>query len=227
MANNIARASFKPNRRFVLFSASAFALAGCGSLGLGPTDSDQIIYMLQPVLAAPPPGGVPAGWALGIDVPDASDSLDSRRIALINADNTMNYYANASWPDRLPVLVQTALLAAFQASGRLPSVSRTQDALQADYELSTELRDCAAHYAQADDGKPAGIPNVTVIIVAEMTTAHGRKILANFTATQSAPASQNSTAAVVQAYNVALGAAVEQIVSWALTLPAPETGSKP
>jgi ABC-type uncharacterized transport system auxiliary subunit len=54
-----------------------------------------------------------------------------------------------------------------------------------------------------------------------MSTAHGRLIVANFTASQSAPASQNTTAAVVQALNTVLGAAVEQIVAWALTLPAP------
>ena len=71
----------------------------------------------------------------------------------------MDYYANAAWPDRLPLLVQTALVAAFEASGRVPSVSRTQDALHADYELGVEIRDCAAHYSSADDkGKPSGNP---------------------------------------------------------------------
>ena len=80
MANDIVL-----NRRLLLFSASAFVLAGCGGLGLGPTDADQTIYVLQPALATPPPGGTPAGWALAIDIPDASDSIDTRRIALIKS----------------------------------------------------------------------------------------------------------------------------------------------
>jgi cholesterol transport system auxiliary component len=123
----------------------------------------------------------------------------------------------------LPVLVQTALVAAFQASGRVPSVSRTQDALHADYELGVEIRDCAAHYDAADDkGAPSGNPSVSVTLIAQMSTAHGRLIVANFTASQKAAASQNSTGAVVQAMNTALGAAVEQIVAWALTLPVPQ-----
>jgi cholesterol transport system auxiliary component len=222
MANNILI-----DRRLILLSASSFLLAGCGGLGLGPTDADQTIYVLQPALTPPPAGGSPTSWALAIDVPNASDSIDSRRIALIKSDSTMDYYANASWPDRLPVLVQTALLAAFQASGRVPSVSRTQDALHADYELGVEIRDCAAHYSAGDEkGKPSGNPNVTVTLIAQMSTAHGRLIVANFTATQKADASQNSTAAVVQALNTVLGAAVQQIVAWALTLPAP-AASKP
>jgi cholesterol transport system auxiliary component len=217
MANKIVT-----DRRVLLFSGAAFALAGCGGLGLGPTDADQTIYMLQPALTPPPAGGVPASWALAIDIPDASDSIDSRRIALVKSDATLDYYANAAWPDRLPLLVQTALVAGFQASGRVQSVSRTQDALHADYELGIEIRDCAAHYTSAyDKDKPSGMPAVSVTLIAQMSTAHGRLIVANFTASQSAPASQNSTAAVVQALNTALGAAVEQIVAWAVSLPAP------
>ncbi len=81
----------------------------------------------------------------------------------------------------------------------MPSVSRTQDALHADYELGVEIRDCAAHYTSADDkDKPNGMPTVSVTLIAQMSTAHGRLIVANFTATQNAPASQNTTAAVVR-----------------------------
>lgn len=213
-------ANKRMDRRLVLVSASAFALAGCGGLGLGPADTNDTIYLLEPAVAAAP-GGQPAAWALAIDVPDASDAIDTRRIALIKSDATLDYYANSVWPDRLPVLVQTALVAAFQASGRIPSVTRIQDALHADYELGTEIRDCAAHYSAEDDGKPGGIPKVTVSLVAQMSTAHGRKIVASFTAKQDASASQNSTSAVAAAFNAALGAAVGQIVAWALALPAP------
>jgi cholesterol transport system auxiliary component len=203
------------DRRLVLFSASTFALAGCGGLGLGPTDTNNTIYVLEPAIAAAP-AGQPATWALAIDLPQATDAIDTRRIALIKSDATLDYYANSVWPDRLPVLVQTALVAGFQASGRIPSVTRIQDALHADYELGTEIRDCAAHYSTPD-----GAPKVIVSLVAQMSTAHGRKIVASFTARQEAPASENSTAAVVAAFNAALSAAIGQIVAWALALPAP------
>jgi cholesterol transport system auxiliary component len=154
--------------------------------------------------------------------------LDTQRIALVKDDATLDYYANAQWPDRLPMLVQTALLAGFQATGRVPSASRTQDALHADFELGVEIRDFAARYSASDDkGKPSGIPKVTVTLIAQMTTAHGRKILANFTATQSADAGQNSTGAVVQAFNSALGAAVQQIVTWSLGLTLPAVAPTP
>jgi cholesterol transport system auxiliary component len=204
-----------PDRRLVLLSASCLLLEGCGGLGLGPseTQANATIYMLNPAI---PAGGPPASWALAVDIPDASDAIDTRRIALIKADATMDYYANAVWPDRLPLLVQTALVAGFETSGRVPSVARTQDAVHADYELGTEIRDCAAHYSTPD-----GTPEVTVNLVAQMSTAHARKIVASLTVKQTAAASQNSIAAVVEAYNSALGAAATQIVNWAASLPLP------
>jgi cholesterol transport system auxiliary component len=210
------------DRRMMLLGASAFALSGCGSLGLGPSDANTTLYVLEPALMPAPGGATPANWALEVDLPDAEDNYDSRRIALIKADGTMDYYANAEWPDRLPVLLQTALVAAFEASGRVPGVARTQDGLHADYEMGVEIRDFAAHYgAQDKDAKPTGVPKITVTLIAQMTTAHGRKIVANFTASQNNDAAENSTGAVVRAMNAALGAAVQQIVSWALTMTAP------
>lgn len=210
-------ANKSPDRRWLLLSGAGLALSGCGGLGLGPTDANDTIYVLSPAPAPAPPAAA-ASWALAVDIPDASDALDTRRIALIKPDATMDYYANAEWPDRLPILVQTALVAGFQGSGRV-AVSRIQDGLHADYELGTELRDASAHYSSADkDGKPGGVPKVSVSIVAQISTAHGRKIVADFTATQSADAGQNSTGAVAQAFNAALGAAVQDIVKWTLGL---------
>ena len=206
----------------MLLATSAFALSGCGSLGLGPTDANNTLYVLEPALTPAPTGATPTAWALEVDLPDAEDSFDTRRIALIKADGTMDYYASAEWPDRLPVLVQTALVAAFEASGRVPGVARTQDGTHADYEMDVEIRDFAAHYgAQDKDAKPIGTPNITVTLIAQMTTAHGRKIVANFSASQSIDAADNSIGSVVRAMNSALGTVVQQIVAWALTMTAP------
>ncbi len=213
MANRLAF----PDRRLVLSSASSLLLAGCGGLGLGPTDTaaNATIYLLDPPIRTAT-GGQAVPWALAVDIPDASDALDTRRIALIKADATMDYYANALWPDRLPLLVQTALVAGFESGGRVASVARAQDAIHADYELGVEIRDCAAHYSAAD-----AAPGVTVSLVAHMFTAHARKIVASLTARQTAAADQNSTAAAVAAFNSAVGAAVDQIVDWAPALPPP------
>src|SRR5262249_43639130 len=82
-------------------------------------------------------------------------------------DTTLDYYANAVWPDRLPLLVQTALLDSFQDSGRIRAVSLEQDALHADYTLDVDVRDFSAHYAGADDA-----PRIQVELICQMALAH-------------------------------------------------------
>jgi cholesterol transport system auxiliary component len=206
-----------PDRRALLLGLSSLPLAGCGNL-LGPGEPSQI-YVLKPATPAPANGAPPSGavnWALQVLIPSATDALDGQRIALSRGDTMLDYYANAVWPDRLPLLVQTALLSAFQDSGRIASVSREQDALFADYTLAIEVRDFSAHYSDPD-----GAPRVVVMLVCQMAMAHGRKVVANFTASQSTPASANSVPAVVQAMDAALGAALAQITNWALALPPP------
>jgi cholesterol transport system auxiliary component len=200
-------------RRLFLLTVSSLVLAACGNI-LGPPDAPQM-YALRPSMPPAQPGEK-VGWALAILTPDASSSLDTSRIALAKSDTQLDYYANATWPDHLTDVVQTALLAGFEASGRIDSVSREEDALHADYELSTDLRDFEARYATPD-----GIPTVAVTIIAHMAESRSRKIVANLTVSLNEPASANSVDAVVQAFDVALAKAVAQITQWALALPPP------
>ena len=208
------------SRRLFLITSSSLTLAACGSLDklIGPPDAPQM-YALRPSPPQAAPGGK-VGWALSIAKPDAADNLDSSRIALTHGDTQFDYYANAVWPDHLTDLVQTALLAGFEASGRVDSVSREEDTLHADYTLLTDLRDFEARYAT-----PNGVPTAAVTIVARMADAHSRKSVASLTVALNEPASANSVDAAVQAFDVALGKAVAQIVQWALALPPPASQS--
>lgn len=204
------------DRRVFLIAGSSLALAACGSLDklVGPPDAPQI-YALRPATPPAQPGEKVL-WALAIQKPDASNNLDSQRIALARGNTQLDYYANATWPDRLPDMVQTALLAGFEASGRIDAVARDEDALHSDYELSTDLRDFEARYATSE-----GAPSVAVTIIAHMAETRSRKMIANLTVTLTEPASANSVDAVVQALDSALAKAIAQITQWALALPPP------
>jgi cholesterol transport system auxiliary component len=204
-------------RRLFVIGASAFALSACGSDLIGPPEAGPL-YVLKPKFPAAPAGGAKVAWALSILRPDMTGGLDSERIALFQPDGVMDFYAKATYPDRLAAIVQQSLLDGFEASGRIDAVAPEQAALHADYNLVTEVKDFAAHYSQQD-----GIPGVTVSITAKLTTAHGRAIVASFSSIQTGTASINSAAATVQALQLALGAAVTAIVEWALTFPVPAT----
>jgi ABC-type uncharacterized transport system auxiliary subunit len=155
----MSKSPFAPGRRIFLIGASSLMLAACGNI-LGPPAASQI-YVLRP--APPAQGGDKISWALSIDKPDASDALDTERVALTKSDTQLDYYANAVWPDRLPNLVQTSLLAGFEATGRIDSVARAEDALHADYNLTTDIRDFEARYTTPD-----GAPTATITIIAHM-----------------------------------------------------------
>ena len=211
------KAKFAPHRRLFLVGASALSLSACGSL-LGPSEPPPQIYLLHPTIPALP-AGPSANWALAIGLPDASAALDTTRLALTRSGNTMDYYANAAWPDVLTLVVQGALLSAFQDSNRLAAVAREQDALHADYTLVTDIREFTAHYSDPD-----GPPRVTVTLMAQMVASHGRKTVSNLTATASAAASVNSVDAAAQAFDSAFGAVIGQILAWAVALPPPPPG---
>jgi cholesterol transport system auxiliary component len=210
-------------RRFFLIGASSLAVCACGGnlLGLGPPDAGPI-YMVTPKFPGPSAGGEKVKWALAILRPEVAPGLDTDRIALTQSGDRMDYYANATYPGRLPNIVQQVLLDGFESSGRIDAVAREQDALDADYNLAVELKDFAAHY-----GQPDGIPGVSVSITVKLTTAHGRDIVGSYATTQTGTASANSAGAAVGALQQALGAAVTQIVNWTLAAPYPATTHQP
>jgi cholesterol transport system auxiliary component len=202
-------------RRLFLIGASALGLTACGKDLLGPPEAGAI-YPVTPVF--PAGQGAKVGWALAIVRPDVAGGLDNDRIALHQPDGVLDFYAKATYPAPLPALVQQALLDGFEASGRIDAVAPEQATLHADYVLVTDVKDFSAHYSQQD-----GIPGITVGITAKLSTARGRVIVSSLSVSKSGTASANSAAATAQALQQALGAAVTEIVNWALTAPVPKT----
>jgi cholesterol transport system auxiliary component len=207
------------DRRTLLTGAAALALsaplAACSGNLIGPPDAGPI-FVMRPDFphAAAGTGGV--DWALSILHPDIASGLDNDRIALMQPDGTMDYYAKATYQGRLSMIVQQALLDGFEGSGRITKVAREEDALHSDYNLVVEVKDFEAKYSQ-QDGIPAGVVTLSV----KLTTAHGRDIVQGFSTTQSVNATANSAAAAAQALQQALSAAVTQVVGWALDAPEP------
>lgn len=201
------------SRRLLLAGASGLALTGCGGL-IGPPEASRL-YVLKPTLEQATQGAK-VDWALSIALPDASAGLDSQRIAILRPPANMDYYADAEWPDHLPVLVQNILLQAFEESGRIEAVAPDTDGVRADYILSTDLRDFEARYDQPD-----GVPVAVVRIGARLVGAVKRNIAGHFDAAEEVPASQNSVEAAVAALDEALARALAKIVAWALETPSP------
>jgi cholesterol transport system auxiliary component len=172
------------------------------------------LYVLRPQL--PSSAGPQVSWRLSIAAPDAVASLDTPRIALTRSPTTMDYFANAAWTDRVPLLLQRQLIQAFDASGRIVSVDRDTSGLEADYVLQTEIREFQARY-----DAPNGPPQIVIGIQAKLARMPQRQIETSINVTQQVPATANNLDSIVSAFNQAVGAAIGQIVTGTLTTPAP------
>lgn len=198
-------------RRGILIGGAALTLSGCAGGGLiGPPSPAPQIYVLQPefgVIANAP--SVP--WQLIVGAPNAPESLDTERIALERAPNSMDYYANAQWADRLPALVQSLLVEAFEKSGRIAAVGRESSGIRADYVLQTEIRDFEAFYAVIDTP-----PKVRVRLVAKLLAIPSREMTGGTESAHEAQAAANDMTNITAAFRQAAGAAVEDVVGWTL-----------
>jgi len=200
-------------RKSHLIALALVALLGAGCSGsiVGPGAAPQL-YLLR--AAANATEGPKVTWALSVTQPEATDNLDTQRIALFNPPTRMDYYANASWPDRLPALVQSATVQAFEQSGRIVGVASDDAGLKSDYTLQIALRDFNAVYASPD-----AVPTFRIHLTAKLVRTRSRVIVQTLDVVQDVPAGANTVDNVVIAANQGLSAALKQIVDWALAAP--------
>jgi cholesterol transport system auxiliary component len=200
------------SRRRVLLAAScSIPLVGCSAL-VG--EQRPQIYRLRPGTASTTPGLPQVRAQLVVDVPLAPQSLDTDRIALTTGETRLDYYANALWTDRAPVLLQGLLVEAFENSGQIRSVGRDVGALTPDYILEMELRDFESHYSHAG----AGAPTVVMRAVAKLVTMPDRHLVGELLVSESAVAQGDSLDSVVEAFDAAVGRALGRIVTWTLQM---------
>lgn len=196
------------SRRRILVAASCIVpLAGCSVL---PDPPAARIYRLSPPLADDPPDGRIIHKRLVIEIPTASESLDTDRIALIRDRTRFDYYENSLWTDRVPLLMQGLLIAAFENDGTIAEVARDASTLTPDYVLVTEVRDFEASYVGPGDQLPA----VVVALAFSLVKMPERRMVDRMLMTETSSASHNSLDSIVEAFDVAIGKILVRSVAW-------------
>jgi cholesterol transport system auxiliary component len=198
--------------RRVLVPAMLLAVTGCTSLlGGGPPLQ---LYRVTAVNAFPP--DLPHVSAqLLVEVPQAPAGLDTRRIALSRSPISLDYFADAEWTDRLPNMVQTALVDSFENSHRVTVLGGEAIGLRADFVLRSEIRHFEAEY-----GAAGGAPTIRVMLLVTLIRMPAGEIVANTAFTAAEPAAANALPAIVTAFDAALRTVMRQIVVWTVTNPA-------
>ncbi|HEV2551346.1 MAG TPA: ABC-type transport auxiliary lipoprotein family protein [Stellaceae bacterium] len=194
--------------RRLLLSALLVAPSGCGSL-LPTGGAPPKLYTLTP--ATDFPAGQAIRSQLLVDVPVSAAALDTERIALSRSAITIDYYAEAAWTDRAPLMIQSLVVQSFENSGRITAIGRESLALRADYVLRPELRHFEAEYHDA------AAPSAHVAVGIKLVKMPDRTIVAQRNFEAAAPALANQMPAIVESFDKALHDAMRQIVDWTLT----------
>jgi cholesterol transport system auxiliary component len=190
----------------------ALALAGCGGLFGGSSPAQ--LYRVTPVHNFPPGLPRPPVQVL-IDEPLAPAGLDTTRIALSRSAVSIEYFADSEWTDRVPLMVQTALLESFEDSKALSAINRESVGLHADFILKTEIRHFEALYDSPDQA-----PEVWVTIIARLVNPSGRDIVFQASFERRVRAKINDVPQIVLAFQEALEGVMEEIVVWTARNPA-------
>jgi cholesterol transport system auxiliary component len=204
-----ARSPFLSRR--VLAPALALAAAGCARLLSGPPPH---LYRLTAATRFPPDLPHLPGQLL-VETPQAAGGLDTRRIALSRSPVSLDYYADAEWTDRAPLLIQAALVDSFENSRAITVLGRDSAGLRADFMLRSELRRFEADYRTAD-----GPPTVRVAIGVALVRMPAGKIVSGTLVAAREPARANTVPDIVAAFDAALGRVMKEIVLWTLANPA-------
>jgi len=192
-------------------AAGALVAAGLAGCSLIPVPEEQpVLYTLSPKNTFDE--DLPTvSKQLVVEAPVAAEGLNSHRIALSHDELSLDYYANAKWTERAPMLVQTLLVESFENTGRIVSIAREGTDLRADYSLKTELREFQAEYPTKDAN-----PEVEVRIIAKLVKMPERTIIAAESFGAKIKAEGTAMPAVIGAFDEALGKVLKRIVTWAM-----------
>lgn len=194
-----------------LFAIGTFSLlAACTIL---PKSEPLQVYLL-PSHNTPANQATALSWSLRLNTPQASQALNSTRIAVLPQTNEFNYYAGSSWSDPAPRLLRNHLLNAFQSDGRIAALSSDNDNLQADLQLGGELQAFQSEYR---DG------NVSVVIRLQARLVDRQhRILASQRFEVIQPVKGTAVPAVVRAFGQASDLLAAQLLVWTLSQAGPQ-----
>lgn len=191
--------SITTRRGFLVLSAAGTAslLTGC------ITGRPPVTYDLTGTASQPAARRI--SRTVLISEPEAIQTYDTDRIVAREAGGVLSYLPAAQWSDRLPRLIQTRMVQAFQDAG-VSNIGRTTDPLNPDRVLASDIR---AFEVDIPAGRMA-VVSLNVRLVDDWD----RRIVSSSAFTASVPIAGTSAADAVPALDAALGQVIEQVISW-------------
>ncbi len=181
-------------------------LSACSVLPKGEPLEVYLLPSNLPVRTADAPR---ESWSLRVNRPQSSQLLDSPRIAVLPEGDRISAYQGARWSDRAPALFRDRLIGAFLDDGRVGAVSSDDSRLQADLELSSDLRAFQSEYRN-------GRPEVHILLDARLVQAGNQRILASKRFEVRQIAGDTAVESVVKTFGAANDQLSRQLIDWVL-----------
>lgn len=188
-------------------------LASCSLL---PKAQPIDIYLLPPSTLGSQTTGPRLSQTLSLVRPQASQVLDSTRIAVIPADSRISSYKGARWGDPAPALLRDRLLDVLRRSGGFSAVISEEQHLRSDLQLYGNLLSFQSEY---HDGQVLAV----IRLDAQLVDSESRRILASRRFEVSQASSDTQVASVVDAFGTASDSLARQLTDWLLAS-APKAG---
>ncbi|MBB2755408.1 UNVERIFIED_ORG: cholesterol transport system auxiliary component [Rhizobium aethiopicum] len=178
---------------------TALILSGCGTAAKNDTYD----------LSAAVDGDGPAAKSRQILIasPTALSALGSEQIVIRVSSSEIQYLSKAQWGDKLPRMVQSKLVEAFENSGKLGGVGMPGQGLAIDYQVVTDIR---SFEIDASNGNQA-----VVEISAKILNDRNGSVRAQKVFRAMAPAGGDN-AGFVKGLDRAFSTVASEIVNWTL-----------
>ncbi len=210
-------------RARLLTAASAAAVVACCGLlaacsGLFETKTmPPSIYLLSADRRNPDtaPGSIAPALAVDLAVlkPRVRAGLETDRIAALYPNRHLEYFANARWSGPLDEVMQDLIVQKFRSRIRLGNVSSDASVFFSAYWLEVEVVDFQAEYADTTASSATTPPTVRVQLQAQLGSSAERRVVARFQADSERAAADNRLSAIVDAYNRAMNAALDELAN--------------
>lgn len=189
----------------IMTIACSFVAAGCVG-GLLETSPPKPRYMVGFVDAGAV-AGESVDWSLIVENPGASRAYDTTKIAVSRSPGRIEYFGGGEWASRAPVVLQMAMIQAFEDSGRILAVGNRADIGLADLALQTDIR-------RLDLDVAGGGRTARIDIYVRLTNGRSQVFAAKgFSASSSARSDSGDD--VAAAFDASMQTVVGDIVNWA------------
>lgn len=191
--------------RAVILLAAA-VVAGCAGLLTGPEEPPIATYLLAFEAAAPERAG--RGPTLGLAEPEAAAGYATRRMAYLERDYRVDYFAESEWVAAPADMLRPLLARALRATGRFGAVTEEGDGVDADLRLDILI----LHLHQDFRVRPS---RGAVALRAELVDPSKRKVLASRLFEGEEPAQSEDAYGGVVAINRVLDRLLPQVAAFA------------